>query len=89
MDIIECLSSYTANVEVFDPWVNPEEAKSILGIEMLDSLKPGRYDSIIVCVGHSEFKEMGIKKLRYLCQESNVIFDVKGVFHKGDVDGRL
>ena len=89
VDIIESLSSYNTNIEVFDPWVNSEEVKSVFGIEMIDSLEPGRYDSIIVCVGHSEFKEMGIIKLRSLCKESSVIFDVKSVFGKDDVDGRL
>jgi len=89
VDIIESLSSYNANIEVFDPWVNADEAESVFGIEMIDSLEPGRYDSIIVCVGHSEYKEMGIMKLRSLCKESNVIFDVKSVFDKDDVDGRL
>jgi len=89
VDIIESLSSYNANIEVFDPWVNAAEAKSVFGIEMIDSPEAGRYDSIIVCVGHGEFKEMGIMKLRSLCKESNVIFDVKSVFDKDDVDGRL
>ena len=89
VDIIESLSSYNANIEVFDPWVNAAEAESVFGVEMIESLEPGRYDSIIVCVGHSEFKEMGIIKLRSLCKESNVIFDVKSVFDKDDVDGRL
>jgi len=89
VDIIESLSSYNTNIEVYDPWVNADEAESVFGIEMIDSLEPGRYDSIIVCVEHGEFKEMGIMKLRSLCKESNVIFDVKSVFDKDDVDGRL
>ena len=89
VDIIESLSSYNTNIEVYDPWVNSEEAETVFGIEMIDPLVPGRFDSIIVCVGHSEFKEMGIMKLRSLCKENSVIFDVKSIFESDDVDGRL
>ena len=72
-----------------DPWVNAEEAKSIFNIDMIVSLEPGRYDAVIICVGHNEFREIGIQKLRSICKGNSVIFDVKSVFKKADVDGRL
>ena len=59
------------------------------GLAMVGSLEPGRYDAIIICVGHNEFREMGIQNLRSLCKENRVIYDVKGIFKKSDVDGRL
>jgi len=89
IDIIESFSGYNANIEVFDPWVNADEAKSIFDIDMIVSLEPDRYDAIIICVGHNEFREIGIQKLRSRCKENSVIFDVKSVFKKADVDGRL
>ena len=89
VDIIESLSRYNANIEVFDPWVSTEEAKSVFGIEMIVSLEPGRYDAVIICVGHNEFRELGIQKLQSLCKENRVIYDVKSIFNKDDVDGRL
>jgi UDP-N-acetyl-D-galactosamine dehydrogenase len=89
VDIIDSLNRYNANIEVFDPWVSIEEARSEFGIEMTISLEPGRYDAVIICVGHNEFRELGIRKLQSLCKENRVIFDVKSIFKKDDVDGRL
>lgn len=89
VDIIKSLSIYSRKIEVFDPWVDAKDAKSAFGLAIVGSLEPGRYDAIIICVGHNEFREMGIRNLRSLCKENRVIYDVKGIFKKSDVDGRL
>ncbi|MCP4488623.1 MAG: hypothetical protein GY820_15115 [Gammaproteobacteria bacterium] len=89
IDIMSEMNRYNAEIDVFDPWVNPEEAHNEYSINVVSSPQPGTYDAVIVSVGHSEFKLMGIKEVRKLCKDNHVVFDVKYIFDKSEVDGRL
>lgn len=89
VDIIEELQSYNANVDVYDPWVNAEEAEHEYGLTLTSELKEDHYDAIIVCVGHNEFREMGAEAIRKLGKSKNVLFDVKHILPKESVDARL
>lgn len=42
-----------------------------------------------MAVGHKEFKDMGIGAVRALAKRDHVLFDIKYVFDKKLVDGRL
>lgn len=90
IDVIRELKSFNATVEVWDPWAAPEEAYGEFGIE-LERGEPaaGRYDAVVVAVGHREFKEMGPGRVRALGRPEAAIFDVKGLFPKEASDGRL
>ena len=50
---------------------------------------PGLYDALVVAVAHDEFKQLGIEGLRSLANGRAVIYDIKGMFGKDEVDGRL
>jgi UDP-N-acetyl-D-galactosamine dehydrogenase len=89
VDIIQELQSYGAIPEVYDPWVNPQEAQQECGITPIQELEEGRYDAIILAVAHREFQAMGAAKLQALCKDRAVIYDVKDVLPKDSVDGRL
>jgi UDP-N-acetyl-D-glucosamine/UDP-N-acetyl-D-galactosamine dehydrogenase len=89
LDIYNELLKYNANVSFYDPWVDADEAKNEYGIEMLQSPEQNSFDAIILAVAHDEFKEMGITEVQNLCKSNKVIFDVKNIFSKNDVDGRL
>jgi UDP-N-acetyl-D-galactosamine dehydrogenase len=89
IDIIEEFSEYGIQVDVYDPWVNPAEAISEYGIELVAELQPASYDGLVLAVAHREFFEMPITSLRALCRERAVIFDVKGLFPRDQVDGSL
>ena len=89
IDVIDELSSYNAQVDVFDPWVDKAEAKEEFGVDLIDAPKPNTYKAVILCVAHGEFMEMGSEKLRELCTSDGVLFDVKSVLPPPDVDGRL
>jgi UDP-N-acetyl-D-galactosamine dehydrogenase len=86
IDIIEELQSYGANIHVYDPWVNEEEAKQEYNIELVPNLNTEYYDAIVVAVAHQQFYEMEIKALT---KEKSVIYDVKSVLPNDVVDGRL
>jgi len=89
IDMVQELKGYHANVDVYDPWINPAEAQKEYGIELIPELEEGKYDAVIIAVAHQQFKDMGIEKIRKLCKPEHVIYDVKYIFNKDDVDGRI
>ncbi|MGD9716505.1 MAG: nucleotide sugar dehydrogenase [Sulfuricurvum sp.] len=81
VDIIEEMKSYRCAVDVYDPWVDPEEEKHHYrhGI-VADPFQSGeRYDAIIVAVGHRQFKALGMDDYRSISSGEPVIIDVKGI----------
>ncbi len=89
VDVIKTFESYHANVDVYDPWADPEEALQEYGVSLIKQPKEGHYDAIILCVGHQEFKAMGAEKIRAFGRQNHVLFDVKYVLDKESVDARL
>ena len=88
-DLIRELQGFSAKVDVFDPWVSPDEANDIYDIEMLPQLSRGQYDAVVVAVAHDDFKNMGVDEIRALGKERHVLYDIKHVFPREDTDGRL
>ena len=89
IDMVHEFASYHANVDVYDPWVDASEARHEYDIEPIQDLKRATYDAIIIAVGHHQFREMGIEGIRALAKPEGVVFDVKYVFPKEQVDARL
>jgi len=89
VDIVSELATYHANVEVYDPWINPEEAEHEYNITPVTSLKEGRYDAIILAVGHQIFMDMGSDAIRALGRKEHILYDIKSALPKDSVDARL
>ncbi|MCG8009309.1 MAG: Vi polysaccharide biosynthesis UDP-N-acetylglucosamine C-6 dehydrogenase TviB [Candidatus Thiodiazotropha lotti] len=89
VDIVSEFEEYGASVDVYDPWVNPQEAEEEYGLRPIDSLSEGTYDAVILAVAHQEFQQMGANQIRALCKENGVLFDVKNVLPVDEVDARL
>lgn len=90
VDIVDTLREYNATIEVYDPWIDAEEALHEFGIVAEKTEPPaGRYDAVILAVGHREFIAQGPEKIRAFGRPGAVLFDVKGIFPKSESDGRL
>ena len=89
VDIINEFGEYGIKVDVHDPWVNPEEAKSEYGVNLVDSPQTGNYDAIVLAVAHNQFVEMTFDNIRSFGKEKVVIYDVKGLLPRDLVDGSL
>lgn len=89
VDIIQEFEGYNAKVSVYDPWVNKEEAMHEYNITPIQEPEKGKYDAIILAVSHDQFREMGIKKIRELGTPNAIVYDIKYLFAKDDVDARL
>ncbi|MBT8243795.1 MAG: nucleotide sugar dehydrogenase [Winogradskyella sp.] len=85
IDLYNSLSQYNSIVHVYDPKANREEVKSCYDIELLPELVKF-YDVIILVVGHSEFLELDLGKLR---TENSFVYDVKGILPKNIIENRL
>jgi UDP-N-acetyl-D-galactosamine dehydrogenase len=88
-DVVRELKRFGARVDVYDPWIDAEEADHEYGIRPIKRISAGCYDAAVVAVGHKEFREQGIGSVRRACKKNHVVYDVKYVFPAEQVDGRL
>jgi UDP-N-acetyl-D-galactosamine dehydrogenase len=88
-DVVAELESLGAEVDVVDPWVDPEDARSACGVRLVEKPEPGTYDAIILAVAHRQFLELAGEEVRALGKADCVIYDVKSVLPVELVDGRL
>jgi UDP-N-acetyl-D-galactosamine dehydrogenase len=88
-DVVRELKHYGAKVDVFDPWIDRDEAEHEYGIRPVARVRDGVYDAAVVAVGHKEFRDQGIEAVRKACKKNHVVYDIKYVFKAADTDGRL
>jgi len=89
IDIIRELQDFGAEVDVWDPWIRPEEAKSEYQIDMVEQPSADLYDGLVLAVAHREFVALGGQQVRSLCRPGGVIFDVKWSLDRLASDLRL
>ena len=89
VDIVKELKDYEANVDVYDPWINVTESQHEYGITPVSELVEQKYDAIVLAVAHHQFKELGANNIRKLGKKDVVIYDLKYVLDKQNVDIRL
>ncbi len=82
-DLIKELEFWGAQVVVADPWADADEVRHEYGIELgkVDAQNP--VDSVIIAVGHNEFRSLSASELRsYMKCEKPVLADVKSLFDR-------
>jgi len=81
VDIIDELKDFGVNVDVYDPWVDPNEEKKWYthGIisNPLDNNK--KYDAIVVAVAHKQFVEYTAETYSQLSNAKEVVIDIKNI----------
>ena len=88
-DIIAELRSYSVDIDVYDPWVIPEDAQHEYGVTPVHEPAPGKYDAIILAVAHDEFRAIGGQKIRSFGKPVHVLYDLKYMLPKAESDMRL
>lgn len=90
VDIVKALRQYNTGVDIYDPWIDVEEARHEYGLECLtDKPADGAYDAIVLAVGHHQFISLGELGIKAFGKPDAVVFDVKGILPLGAADGRL
>lgn len=91
VDIYHTLKEYTDNITIYDPWADRDRVKNAYGIaiknDSLDAHK-GRYDAVMLCVAHNEFKTFNMRDF-LADRDKGVVYDVKGIVDRKQIDGRL
>jgi UDP-N-acetyl-D-galactosamine dehydrogenase len=107
IDIYQELKNFDIQVDVYDPWANPEEVMHEYGVTVVNKLPTAasrvesrelrnsfptphsplnsKYSAAVLAVAHKEFSNLNIRDL----VGNGIIYDVKGVLPKEQVDARL
>lgn len=95
IDVITNLEEYGVEVMTYDPWANPEEVTEEYGIICHAQIpfwyseqneESQKFDAIILTVAHQEFLSLSLNNF---LKDGGVIYDVKGIMNKNQVDKRL
>ncbi|CZE49276.1 nucleotide sugar dehydrogenase [Campylobacter geochelonis] len=79
VDIISELEKFGINVDIYDPWVDKNDAKKYHNIDLVEKANLQDYDCVVIAVAHKEFFELDYSK--------SLVFDVKNVYK--NAEGRL
>jgi UDP-N-acetyl-D-glucosamine/UDP-N-acetyl-D-galactosamine dehydrogenase len=89
VDLVEEFKGFNCNVDVYDPWVDKDEAAHEYNIRPIDKLIKGKYDAILLAVAHDEFKVLSVEQIRAYGKDSHVLYDIKYLLKVNESDGRL
>ena len=84
-DLIEELKNYSLAVDVVDPWASHEEVLKEYNVKLLDN-PSGKYDAIIIAVGHEVYKKMNVQDLKNISKDEVVLTDIKGIMMSKGID---
>ncbi len=88
-DVVKVLQEYHCRVDVTDSWVDAAEAEEEYDIELVAKPQAGAYDAIVLAVAHKEIQALGADGIHALGGEKHVVYDIKHILGKDEVDGRL
>lgn len=86
IDVVRELQDYGVDVDVWDPIADSDSAHHEYGVELIQHPEADRYDGIIAAVAHDEIRALGIDGARRLGKAATVIYDLKYLFPRDQVD---
>ena len=86
IDIYTELRSFSANVAIYDPWVDAAQVKKEYQISLLPNLAAQTFDAIIIAVAHQAFSAINFKAYK---DKQTLIFDTKCFIDRELADARL
>lgn len=89
VDILNELTEYGMQADVYDPWIDHDEARHEYGLTPLQSPEPGQYDAIVLAVAHQHFKTLGAAGIRAFGKTTHVLYDLKYLLPRDQSDLRL
>jgi UDP-N-acetyl-D-galactosamine dehydrogenase len=89
IDLVKSFKDFNCNVDVYDPWVNKDQATAEYNIQLIDKPIKDNYDAIIIAVKHDEFKALTEDQIRSFGKVNHVLYDIKYLLQANETDGRL
>ncbi|MCE1167533.1 MAG: nucleotide sugar dehydrogenase [Sphingobacteriia bacterium] len=85
VDVVHELEAFGMQVDVYDPWAKANEVFHEYNLKLAPSYNVKDYDAIILAVSHREFADFDFAGRK----AASVVYDIKGLWPKERVDGRL
>lgn len=89
IDLVNELKEYHIDVDIYDPWVDANDVMTAYGIALTPIPKQQYYDAVVLAVAHEQFKSLTREDIVQMAKENFVLYDLKYVLPKHDVDIRL
>ena len=78
VDVVEALQRYGMEPQVMDPWVDPEEAQRLYGLEVTSEIPTtSNYCAVVLAVAHQQFTALSSEEWRQLVAPGGVLLDLK------------
>ena len=87
VDIVTELQQFGIEVDIHDPWADPEEVMHEYGLKSFSKLNSNNYEAIILAVAHKAFEDIDLKALS--SSSNTVIYDIKGILPPDQITARL
>ncbi len=89
VDMVQEMQDYGIQVDLHDPWANPDVAHHEYGLDLVQTPQDGDYDGIILAVSHDHFKSLGANTIRSFGKVNHVLYDLKNILGYSESDLRL
>jgi UDP-N-acetyl-D-glucosamine/UDP-N-acetyl-D-galactosamine dehydrogenase len=89
VDLVKELGSLAREVVVYDPLANPAEVRKEYGLDSVETIPEGLFDSIILAVRHDQISKLGADRLRTMLVPGGVLYDLKQLLPVEASDARL
>ena len=81
VDVYRELLSYGVNVDVVDPYADPEEVKVEYQFDL--AVKPANdYDVVVAAVSHDKYKDLDENYFESITSDNALFVDIKGIYRK-------
>ncbi len=82
VDIVNELKEFMINVDVVDPFADPDEVLKEYGYELAAEIGSG-YDAVIVAVNHKPYIQLDEGYFNGILSDNGLLFDIKGIYRQG------
>jgi UDP-N-acetyl-D-glucosamine/UDP-N-acetyl-D-galactosamine dehydrogenase len=80
-DVYNELKSYGVHIDVTDPHASSDEVRKEYGYSLVNA-SFGKYDAVIVAVGHKEYLSLNETDFAALLTDKGILVDIKGLYRK-------
>ncbi|ANX04618.1 nucleotide sugar dehydrogenase [Immundisolibacter cernigliae] len=89
VDVVRELEDFGMAVDVHDPWADAAVCDEEYGIHLCAEPVAGAYSAVVLAVAHRQFVDLDAERLGALKAPRAVVYDIKSVLPRDQVDERL
>ena len=87
VSIIKYLKQHKCKVYIIDEWVDKDDAKEELNLNLIEIKEVKDCDAIILAVAHDIFQNFTMKQWKRMLNSEGVLIDVKSLYDRGTFKG--